>query len=347
MATIGTTVLTLADWAKRQDDNGKTAVVVDLLSQTNQLMDDMLWMEGNQTSGHKTTIRTGLPTGTWRQLYQGVQPTKSTTAQITEACGNIETYSVVDKDIADLNGNTADFRMSEDAAFLEGLTQQVAGAFIYSNALSTPAQIMGLAPRYATIQTANAATATNVIDMGGTGSTNTSIWVIGWGPRSVAGIFPRGKITGLQHKDLGEVTEIVSDGSRYQVYRSHYKWECGLAVMDWRYVVRLCNIDVTTLGGGSPPNLINALVSAFHRMPTAPTGSRISTDPSRPSGPVGATNFAIYCNRPVASALDRQAMNKTNVLLSLDQWNGKPVTTFRGVPIRVVDQILSTEARIT
>jgi hypothetical protein len=347
MAVIGNTALTLADWAKRVDDDGQMATVVDLLSQSNAMMDDMLWVEGNQTSGHKTTIRTGLPQGTWRQLYQGVQPTKSTTAQITEACGNLEGYSELDKDLADLNGNTAEFRLSEEGGFYEGMTQQVQSAFLYANSLNTPAQIMGLAPRYNTIQTANAASANNVIDMGGTGSTNCSMWVVGWGPNSVHGIFPKGKIAGLQMTDLGEDVKVLSDGSMYRVYRSHFKWECGLAVRDWRYVVRMCNIDVTLLTGASAANLINGLVSAFHRFPTAPSSTRITTDPTKPSGVLGATRFAIYCNRQVAAALDRQAMNKTNLLLSIGEFDGKPVTMFRGVPIRVVDRLLTTEARIT
>lgn len=345
MATIGNTALTLADWAKRTDEGGKMATIVDLLSQTNQMMDDMLWVEGNQTSGTKTTVRTGLPTGTWRLLYQGVQPTKSTTAQVIENCGNLEAYSQVDKDLADLNGNTAEFRLGEDSAFFEGLTQQMQGALLYSNQLTTPAQIMGLAPRYASL---SAGTAANIIDAGGTGSTNTSIWLVGWGPQTIAGIFPKAKIGGLMHEDLGRDTLVQSDGTLLEVYRSHFKWEAGLMVRDWRFAVRICNIDVTLLGGGSAANLINALVSACHRVPIAPSGASINVDPTRPSGVVGGSvRWAIYCNRVVASALDRQALNKTNVLLQMGQWDGKPVTMFRGIPIRIVDQLLSTEARIT
>lgn len=345
MATIGNTALTLADWAKRTDEGGKMATIVDLLSQTNQMMDDMLWVEGNQTSGTKTTVRTGLPTGTWRLLYQGVQPTKSTTAQVIENCGNLEAYSQVDKDLADLNGNTAEFRLGEDSAFFEGLTQQMQAALLYSNQLTTPAQIMGLAPRYASL---SAGTAANIIDAGGTGSTNTSIWLVGWGPQTIAGIFPKAKIGGLMHEDLGRDTLVQSDGTLLEVYRSHFKWEAGLMVRDWRFAVRICNIDVTLLGGGSAANLINALVSACHRVPIAPSGASINVDPTRPSGVVGGSvRWAIYCNRVVASALDRQALNKTNVLLQMGQWDGKPVTMFRGIPIRIVDQLLSTEARIT
>lgn len=347
MATVGGTYLNLADWQKRADPDGTMAPIIDLLSQSNAMLEDIPWVEGNLPTGHKTTVRTGLPSGTWRQLYAGVQPTKSTTAEVTEACGNLETYSEVDKDLADLNGNTAAFRLGEDQAFIEGMSQDMQAAVVYSNAIATPSQIMGLAPRYNSLS-ASVATSANIIDAGGTGSTNTSMWLVGWHPNTITGIFPRGKMAGLQQRDLGEDTKVNSDGSLYQVYRSHFKWECGVAVRDWRYAVRICNIDVTLLGGGSAANLINALVSACHRVPVAPNGARIQTMPTDPSGIVTmAPRWGIYCNRVVASALDRQAMNKTNVLLSMTEWNGHPITTFRGIPIRVVDKLLSTEARIT
>lgn len=347
MAIIGNNVLTLADWAKRHDPDGKLSIIVDLLSQTNEMMDDMLWMEGNQTSGYKTTIRTGLPQGTWRRLYQGVQPTKSTTAQIVENCGNLEAYSNIDKDLADLNGNTQEFRLSEDSAFFEGMTQQMQGAMLYSNSVNTPEQILGFAPRYSTVNTAVAQTANNVLDMGGTASTNTSIWGVQWGANTCFGIFPKGKMAGLTHEDLARWTQQNSDGSLYEVYRSHFKWESGLAVRDWRYVWRMANIDVTLLNGINAANLINGLVRAVNHWPTAPRDVTLVQNATRPSGIVGGGRAAIYINRTIATYLRLQAMNKTNVLLRLDEWDGKVITTFSGVPLRIVDQLLSTESRLT
>jgi len=167
MATLGATALTYADWAKRLDDNYKIASIVELLSQTNEILDDMLVMEGNLPTGHKTTVRTGLPSATWRLLNYGVPNGKSTTAQIVDSCGNLETYAVIDKDIADLNGNTPEFRLSEVKAFLEGMSQQVATTVIYGNTQTNPERFMGLAPRFNTVTTTAAQTAFNVIDAGG------------------------------------------------------------------------------------------------------------------------------------------------------------------------------------
>lgn len=347
MAILGGTALTYADWAKRVDDDGKISTIINLLSQTNEILDDMLVVEGNLPTGHKTTVRTGLPSATWRLLNYGVVKTKSTTAQVTDNCGMLECYSEIDKDLADLNGNTAEFRLSEDMAFLEGMNQQMASSLFYGNTATNPERFMGLAPRYNTVTAATAQTAVNVIDCGGTLSTNTSVWIVCWGPNTVHGIFPKGKISGLQHRDLGEWPLLDSNNNLYQGYRTHFKWDMGLTVRDWRYVVRLANIDVALLSGGSAANLINALIRGVHRLPTAPVQVSSEQKSDAPDGGMMQMGrLAIYCNRTIRTYLDIQAVNKTNVLLRLEQWEGKAITTFRGIPVRTVDAVLSTESRL-
>lgn len=347
MAVLGTTALTYADWAKRVDDGGRIATIVELLSQTNEILMDMLVLEGNLPTGHKTTVRTGLPTATWRLLNYGVPNGKSTTAQIVDTVGNLETYAVVDKDIADLNDNTAEFRFSEVQAFLEGMSQQVAATLIYGNTAVNPERFMGLSPRYNTVTSATAQTAVNVIDAGGTGSDNTSIWIVTWGPNTVHGIFPKGKITGLRHRNMGEWPVTDANGNTYQAYRDHFKWELGLTVRDWRYVVRIANIDVSELSTVNAANLINALVRGLYRLPTAPTSASPFQSSDAPSinGAMGRT--VIYANRTVRTFLDLQAMNKTNVLLQMGEYSGRSWTTFRGIPVRTVDAILNNESRLT
>lgn len=348
MATIGALSLSYADWARRVDDKGKVAKIIELLSQTNEVLIDMVVLESNSATGHKTTVRTGLPQGTWRQLYKGVQPTKSTTAQITDGIGMLEAYSQVDKSLADLNGNTAAFRASEDKAFLEGMNQQMASTLFYGNTAINPERFTGLAPRFNTVATATAANAVNVIDAGGTGSTNTSIWLVCWSPTTVHGIFPQGQNSGLKMEDKGTVRPgLDASNNPFEAYTTHFKWDNGISVRDWRYVVRICNIDVTTLSGGSPPNLINALIRAAHRLPTAPAAlSTEQTSDAEDMDYLMAGRCSFYANRTIRTWLDIQAVNKTNVLLQLAEWNGKPITTFRGTPIRTCDAILSTEARV-
>ena len=346
MATIGSTALTYADWAKRLDDGYRVASIIELLSQTNEILEDMMVIEGNLPTGHKTTVRTGLPQATWRLLNTGVPNAKSTTAQIVDTCGNLETYAVIDKDIADLNGNTAEFRLSEVKAFLEGMSQQVASTLIYGNQFVNPERFTGFAPRYSTTNTANSQTANNVLYGGGTSSTNTSIWHPAWGDDTTHATFPKGKITGLQHRDMGEWPVTDSSGNTYQAYRDHFKWEIGIVLRDWRYVVRIANIDITQLTGVSAANLINLLVRGLYRLPTAPSPPGTSRPPTpQRSAPTWAGSV-IYCNRVIRTYLDLQAMNKTNVLLRIEEFDGKAVTTFRGIPVRTCDAILNNETQV-
>jgi hypothetical protein len=346
MATIGSTALTYADWAKRLDDGYHVATIIELLSQTNEILDDMLVVEGNLPTGHKTTVRTGLPQATWRILNTGVPNAKSTTAQLVDTCGNLETYAVIDKDVADLNGNTADFRLSEVKAFLEGMSQQVAATLIYGNQFINPERFTGFSPRYSTVNSANSQTAANVLDSGGTASTNSSIWIVVWGPDTTHATFPKGKITGLQHRDMGEWPVQDLAGNTYQAYRDHFKWEIGLVGRDWRYVVRLSNIDVTQLTGVNAANLINLLVRGLYRLPTAPAGATTIQTSDTPEIRANMGRTVMYANRILRTYLDLQAMNKTNVLLRIEEFDGKPITTFRGIPIRTCDAILNNEARV-
>lgn len=348
MAIIGALALTYADWAKRMDDDGRTSEIIELLSQTNDILDDMLVVEANGPTGHTTTVRTGIPSATWRLLNYGVPTAKSTTAKVVDSIGMLETYSVVDKALADLNGNTAAFRLTEDLAFLEGMTQQMASTIIYGNTGVNPERFTGIAARYSTVTQATAQSAQNVVDAGGTGSTNTSILMVTWGARTCHGIFPKGGNSGFKMKDKGDVqTAFDASNNRYEAYTTHFKWDNGLTLRDWRYVARTCNIDITTLGGNTPPNLINALIRMAHRMPTMPASVSTEQKTDAPRG--GQTNMgrlAIYCNRTIRTWLDIQALNKPNLLLRFEEWHGKPVTTFRGIPIRTCDAILNTEARV-
>jgi len=212
MSTLSAINPTLLDLTKRLDPKGKIDMIAEILNETNEILDDMSWVEGNLPTGNRTTIRTGIPEPTWRKLYGGVQPTKSTTAQITDDCGMLEDYAEVDKALADLNGNNAAFRVSEDRAHIEGMSQKMADTLIYGDSSLYPERFTGLAPRFNSLTAENA---DNII-LGGSvsGQTdNTSIWLVVWGPNTVHGIYPKGSKVGLQHTDKGQVTIENVDGA--------------------------------------------------------------------------------------------------------------------------------------
>jgi hypothetical protein len=339
MATLATTQLTLADWAKRQDPDGKVPVIAELLSQSNEVLEDAVFIEGNLPTGHRVTIRTGLPTVYWRSLNQGVPRSKSTTAQVDESVGLLEAYCAVDKDLAELNSNTAAFRLSEDSAFLEAMNQTQTQTLFYGNPATDNRQYLGLSARFGAI--VGAGNAANVLDAGGTASNNTSIWLVVWGDNTVFCPFPKGSKAGLIHNDQGELTVYDGSGNPYQAFQTHYQWKNGLVVKDWRYVVRIANINTTDLTGQSgtqastaATQIINLMSRALDRIPNMGMG--------RP---------AFYMNRTVASMLRIAALNKSNTALSIEKGLsqfGTPQawTSFMGVPLRRVDQILNTEARV-
>ncbi len=325
MAVKGTESTTLADIAKRLDANGKIDKIAEMLTQTNEVLEDMCFIEGNLPTGHKTTIRSGLPEAAWRMLNYGVQPSKSRTTQVTETCGMLEAYAEVDKALADLSANTSAFRLSEDRAFLEAMNQEMARTLFYGNTIATPERFLGLAPRYAEKDPAKAENAVNVLDAGGTGNTCASVWLVAWGEHTIHGIYPKGSKAGFQHKDLGEVTLNDPQGGRFQGYRTHYKWDIGLTVRDWRYVVRIANLSGATALG----KLMDLMIEASEMLPTTNLG-----------------RAAFYMNRPMRTALRKQMVNKANVHLSLGDVSGKQVMTFDEIPVRRCDALTSAETAI-
>lgn len=339
----------LVDWARRADPDGSIAIIAEMLSQCNEVMKDMIWQEGNLPLGHKTTVRVGLPQGVWRAANQGVPSSKTLTAQFQDSIGELTDYSIVDKSIANLNGNVAKFRYSEDMGHVEGLSQQVASALFYSNEATNPTQFTGLAPRYNTVSTSTAKNAVNVLDAGGTASANLSIWLVGWGDHTTFGIFPKGSQAGLVYEDKGDVVPAYdSNGNRFEAYTSFFQFKIGLCVKDWRYNVRIANIDTTTAGlqGTTPPDLFTLMSRAVVRLPTASRRLSGITESDAPGDPVTGIMPAWYINRTGREFMDIQAIRDRNVLLSSKDFAGDPVVMFRDVPIRVVDALTNSETRV-
>lgn len=329
MATIGTKV-TLLDIAKRvEGDDGRIAVIVELMKETNEILDDMVVLESNQKMFHKTTVRVGLPTATWRKLNYGVAKSKSITKQVTDCLGMLEVYSEVDKDLVDMASNKEDFRFSEDLAFIQAMNIEMAETMFYGDIDTDKEKFEGLSSRYNSLSADNAG---NIISGGGSDDGgHTSIWLVIWGPQTVHALYPQGSTAGLQMTDKGQVTLEDANGGLYEGYRTHYKWNLGLTVRDWRYVVRICNIDVSALikTGASGADLIDLMTQAEDIPPSLGMGTPV-----------------FYCNKTIKSFLRRQINHKTVYQLTSDRVGGKTVISFDDIPVRRCDQLLNTEATI-
>lgn len=339
MATLSTGQLTLADWSKRTGPDGKIDPVAELLSQQNDVLEDIVFKEANQPTSHVVNIRTGLPTVYWRAYNQGVPSSKSTTAQVTEPCAMLEARSHIDAKLLALNNNSAEFRLSEESAFIEAMNQEMTGKLFNGNVGTDAKTFSGLATRYSSTTAGNGG---NVILAGGAGSDNASIYLVVWGEQTVFCPFPKGSRAGLQSRDLGEESVQDANGNWYQAARSLFQWDGGLVVKDWRYVVRIANIDVSDWIGvtGSQAstastNLLKLMMRAIARIPNFNMG-----------------RAAFYANRSIQEGLMIQALEKSNAALgvkdALTQFGTKiNQLEFMGIPVRGVDQLGIAETLVS
>lgn len=347
---------TLIDVAKRMNPDGSFPDIVELLNLYNPVLQDMPWFEGNLPTGERTTVRTGLPVITnnnFRRLNEGVPLVKSTTAQVDEGAAMLEAFSVIDRKLAIMApGGAGRYRADESATVLEAMSQFQAANIFYGNAAADMRTFTGLAPRYAS---KSGVTGKNIVDAGGTGSNNASIWFVAWGAQSIKGIYPKGTKGGFQAQDVTANTASAPDGHptgdvlfdsagrRYLGYTEHFEWNCGMSVKDYRYAVRIANIDRAALASGTAAaDITRAMIVASNKMPTM----------SGAVNPVGVLNerqmaLRIYMDREVATALDLQTFGKaTNTLFNFKEFDTGQITTFRGIPIRIVDALGVAEARV-
>lgn len=339
---------TLLDLATRTV-NGEQAPIAEMLSQANEIYDDMPYQEANEIGGHEFVFRTSIPAGSWRQYNMGVPYAKSTTAKSRVGIGSLEDYSQVDRMLAEDSGSIERFRENEDVAFLEGMSQTIAQTTFYGNTVANPAEFMGFSSFYNTVNTANAQNAANVVDAGGTGNSNASLWMIGWSPRHIYAIYPRGSTAGLKMEDKGDtVPGFDSLGNRFEAYTSWFRQQMGIVPQDWRYGARLANIDVTAAGlaGPSAPDLFALMAQMMYLFPTLGKNQSGITRTDAPDDSSPGIRPVFYANRTLRHWMDVQAMRDRNVLLRIDDYAGIPTDSYRGIPIRVVDQLLVTEARV-
>ncbi len=342
---------TLIDIAKAMEPDGKIATVAELLNQSNEIIRFMNFREGNLPTGHKGVVRTGLPAVTLRSFYKGVKPTKSGRNTVEDVCAMVEGRNEIDEDLANLNGNAAAYRLSEGLAFIESMNQTFAQQLMYGDTSVNQDGVLGLTPRYNSFTAQSGA---NIIDAGGTGSDNTSVWLVVWGENTVTGIYPKGSTAGLQQQDLGVIDAFDENNDRFRALAELWRWKFGLHVKDWRYAVRIANVQVGDLVGQTGTQAVTAatwinklMIKAMARIPS-----------------MGMGNATFLASRTVKEMLSIGALDKSQNALSftaaVNQYgNVGPASVagtgtgisggqlnFFGVPVLTVDQILSTEAQV-
>lgn len=317
---------TLVNVLKRlRPDGSVESDMAELMSKKLALLEDVPWVEGNLPTGHLITSRTGLPSPKWRKLNEGISPSKSETAQYEEACGMLEDRNDVDVKVAQLNGNAAAYRASEDKAFLEGFSQQLESAFLYENALTNPQRIHGLSQRY---PATTGYTASGYVSKGTNAGVNChSVWLLNWNPDKLFGIFPKGSTAGLQKKDMGERYVIAPNGKEMLAYTTQFNWDCGLAVKDYRYSARHQWDPDDTNYADTAKGLYLAMTNMI--------GTVYDLD---------ATAARFYMNRTSLNKLNAQLISNTTNALEYIELGKRRVPHFMGIPIRVTDSLVAESA---
>ena len=324
---IGTMNPTILDVAKRMTGDGNLDKIVEMMNQTNEVLTDMTMLEGNLPTGNVSTVRTGLPKVAWRVFNDGVEPSKSATAQATDTCGMLEAYAVVDRELAKIANNAKEFRLQEDRAFLEAMNQEMASTLFYGSK-AMPEKFVGLTPRYSD---KTAKSGENIIDAGGTGANLTSIWLVVLSPNTVHGIYPKGSEAGFEMEDDGVVDVTTTEGKKYKAYQTHYQWKNGLTVRDWRYVVRIANIDVTKLkkDASTGADLIYLMIDAEEKVPNLGMGRPVW-----------------YMNKAVRGFLRKQLNEGHKYQTAAGEEPGKITVDFNGTPVRRTDALIIGEQQV-
>jgi len=340
MAVIGNSFVGLVDYANGLAGNRTIGPVIEALNLLNPLLRDAYMQEANNGTNHESFIRTGLGAVAWGKLYQGILQSKSTKQKVSDTTGFVERLSTVDvRMLEQAAGNAAQLRMDEARAALEAIAQEVQSGFFYNDTATTPDRFLGLAPRYGTISGGGAAAA-QIVDAGGTGSDNTSIWMVTWGQGATSLIYPEGSVGGVQRKDMGVQRVLDDNNMPYFAKEEYFKQSVGVTVGDWRYNVRIANVDLSDVKAGTV-DLYGLLRKGLYRCQARRDANLDNND-----GIVRGGKTVIYMNRDMLEALDAQTTNDNKIKLTPDEIAGKEVETYRGFTIRETDALINAEARV-
>jgi len=343
MATIGNSFRGIIDHYASTDRNGNVIPAIEALHRLNPLMQDAHVVECNDGSGHISRIRTGLGDVAWGQLYKGIIQSKGTSMQVRDTTGFVERLATIDKRYLEKVKNPAAERADEANVALEAIAQDVQVNWFYADTATTPERFKGLAARYSSIANGGAA-ASQIVDGGGTGSNNTSIWLVGWGRSGTSMIIPEGSTAGVQRTDMGDQRVYDELQRPYYAKEEYFRQDVGCKVSDWRQNVRIANIDVAAVRAGTV-DLYGLLRQGYYKMQT-----RRDTRIENTDGADTGIKPVIYMNRDMLQALDALATNggtaDNRVRLVPDELAGKEVKVYREMPIRETDAIINAEQRI-
>ncbi len=334
-------ILTLADAAKLVAPNGAAVKIIEIMNQTNEIIQDAPALPCNQGAFHLVSVRDDIPRPGFRMISQGSQYSKSGARQYTENAALLEEWAQVDAELLKIAPNKKDLLLQQSTPTLEGMAQSGAEKLFYSDTGLEPGGFDGLAMRYNTLNRGKFPEARNVVDAGGTGAKLCSIWLVQWDPTGCHLIYPQGTVAGIEHKVFKD--QVITDPKNkgpFEGIQVKYTWHLGLAIQDWRRVVRIANIDCADMDDiiengaatAAKQKLIRLMIRALNLLPSRHHGKT-----------------AFYMNSTPFTILEIMAAEKSNVNLTYETFAGstEPITKFKGIPLRRVDALLVGEDQVT
>jgi hypothetical protein len=331
---------TLADIEKAKNADGSIAPVIEMLAQMSPCVRMLYAQECNNGTKHRHVIRTGIPTPTWTAFYETVQPSKSTRTQVEDTTGMLENWTQIDERLYNITKDKAQYRLQEATAVLEGFAQEIESTIFYGNINSAPREFHGLAPRFNSLSATNG---NQIINGGGSGSDNTSIWFITTGPQACGLLYPQNTSSGMSRNDIGVETYQDSSGGLIRYVREQFMQHIGFYLADWRYVSRVANIDVSNLSTGSAADLYDKMIAAYYKLQNRKGSMGFSMDGAMPI----TIKPVIFCNTTIKEFLHKQARTNANTMLRVSEIDGEEVVKFLGMQIVETDGIVNTEATVS
>jgi hypothetical protein len=325
--------VTWKDYASQQDPDGRAAKVIDILAEENDIIEDMYVVPGNREYGLQTTQLATNPVVSIRGVNQGIGSDKATHKQLKVEAALFTTLGMVDKELVDAADDKAGFRANQNRPHIGAMGNKIADELFYGVKTEDAQSFNGLAHFYKATTTPDFGN--YVFKAGGTGSTNRSLWLIDWGEESCCGFYPKNTEVGLSHKDYGEELVKLDDGTYWPAYRDLWEWRTGIAVRNYKKIVRCGNIDriaLASIGSGSDTSadLLNIMIDMIESVPKLSPRARF------------------YCDRKVKAAFTKKAINKANAFLTMMELANKKITpAFLGVPLRLCDALDTDEAAIS
>jgi len=326
MATLSSERVTWKDYASQKDPDGKAAKIIDIL-------DDMFVIPGNKEYGLQTTQLASDPVVTIRGVNEGMTSSHASFKNLQVNASLFTALGVVDKELVDAADDKMGFRANVNKPFIGAMGKKLANQLFKGSKSSDAQGFNGLEQFYK-------ATTTKyygdyVLAAGGTGTDNRSIWLIDWGEDSVCGFYPKNTEVGLQHKDYGEELIKLDDGKFMPAYRDMWEWRAGIAVRNYKKIVRIANIDASALSTAGQTtdgsaDLLNLMIEAIESIPNISPRARF------------------YCGRKVKTAFVKKAIGKSNAFLTMENLtNGKITPAFLGVPIRLCEVLDADETLVS